>query len=398
MNDEFPKRFTGWFIPRDVVELYIADKLTQTEVFLLAMIDCLVGERGCYASNEYLAKQLRMKEDTVSKAVSRLIKMELLEQVAFNGRQRILVACWSEKAHQTRIRILARLGSRSDAESDENQRVVPMNRDSIDKKITDAPKARVGESGGGGFFGEAKQFTFPEKAAKRLEGIVRAARKHSPTANTKNWPKEFEQLMKDGVDKDRIKTAVDWYADAIGQEFVPQIYSAKAFRTKFDALESAMARKDKKAARTSPGDVPDTVQAIYGSLILDLTWPKGSKTQLIECIMQSCSNYDKTREMVIAWRDRLKLEEEKSGWESGLPGVLTAMLDIYLKGVDAFVEQWFREVHRQVTNWAAWSGELRGYIFTPTHKLFQRRFIEYGGDVEALQTELTSLNAPADEN
>jgi hypothetical protein len=62
---------------------------------LLAWIDALYCKEhgGCYASNEYFAKKLRLKENTINILISKLVKLGLVERVSFNGRQRILRAC-----------------------------------------------------------------------------------------------------------------------------------------------------------------------------------------------------------------------------------------------------------------------------------------------------------------
>jgi hypothetical protein len=63
--------------------------------------------KGCWASNEYLAKIFNVKPDTISKAIAGLTKLKLVGQVYFDGRLRI-------------IKILPCLGEKSYADPDKN--------------------------------------------------------------------------------------------------------------------------------------------------------------------------------------------------------------------------------------------------------------------------------------
>lgn len=91
MNEPKP-RFTGLFIPAEIWEI---EGLTLMEINLLAWIDALYCKEhgGCFASNEYLAKQMKgIKENTIAKSITKLRGMGLIEDVSFNGRQRVIRA------------------------------------------------------------------------------------------------------------------------------------------------------------------------------------------------------------------------------------------------------------------------------------------------------------------
>jgi len=97
--------FKGVWIPKEV---YLNDSLTWVEKILLVEIDSLDNERGCYAGNTYFATFLGVKENTISKSITKLKTLNLIEQVSFDGRQRV-------------IKIKGRLGFKSKAELDKNQ-------------------------------------------------------------------------------------------------------------------------------------------------------------------------------------------------------------------------------------------------------------------------------------
>ena len=86
--------------------------------------------------------------------------------------------------------------------------------------------------------------------ATRLVGIVKSQKRIKVgKQRLKSWGKEIRKLNRiDGVDKERIAKALDWYGQHIGGQYVPVIESGKAFRDKFLRLEDAMTRE----ARAGP--------------------------------------------------------------------------------------------------------------------------------------------------
>lgn len=63
--------FKGIWIPR---EIWLSEDLSITEKVLLVEIDSLDNESGCFASNEYFAKFLKISKDRVSRLISGLCK------------------------------------------------------------------------------------------------------------------------------------------------------------------------------------------------------------------------------------------------------------------------------------------------------------------------------------
>lgn len=83
--------FKGVWIVRDV---WLDKRLNALEKVILTEIDSLDnGERGCYASNKYLAEFCQCSETKVSTAVSKLVKLGYLRVQSFDGRQRTLKSC-----------------------------------------------------------------------------------------------------------------------------------------------------------------------------------------------------------------------------------------------------------------------------------------------------------------
>lgn len=81
------RAFKGVWIPADI---WLNKNLTIYEKAIYAEIDSLDGEKHCWASNEYLAEFCQMSIPTISRAITHLIELGLIERVSFDGRQRIL--------------------------------------------------------------------------------------------------------------------------------------------------------------------------------------------------------------------------------------------------------------------------------------------------------------------
>ena len=80
--------FKGIWIP---AEVWLDERLNPLEKVILMEIDSLdCGEKGCYASNEYIAEFCKCSESKVAHTVTRLIELGYVSRESFDGRQRIL--------------------------------------------------------------------------------------------------------------------------------------------------------------------------------------------------------------------------------------------------------------------------------------------------------------------
>lgn len=92
------RSFKGVWIPSEV---YLDGRLNALEKIILAEIDSLdVGERGCFATNQYIASFCQCSERKVTEAISKLIRFGYIRQENFNGRSRILRSCIANSARQ----------------------------------------------------------------------------------------------------------------------------------------------------------------------------------------------------------------------------------------------------------------------------------------------------------
>lgn len=90
-KDQPQTRFTGLWIPAELLEIR---ELHMTTVMLAAWIHALDDPNnkhgGCFASNEFLADKLRVKPNTVAKALTELRKLKIIEDKSFDGRTRVI--------------------------------------------------------------------------------------------------------------------------------------------------------------------------------------------------------------------------------------------------------------------------------------------------------------------
>ena len=94
--------FKGVWIPK---EIWLNTDLSIIEKVLLVEIDSLDNsERGCFASNEYLASFVQLSEGRVANIISDLKKRKFIIQVFFDGRNRGLRINKSESSFNENVK------------------------------------------------------------------------------------------------------------------------------------------------------------------------------------------------------------------------------------------------------------------------------------------------------
>lgn len=87
-NKEQKEGTKGIWIPGEVA---FNKKITETDKFVWWIIDSLdCSKKHCYVSNEYIAKRLGFKNQTISNSIAKLKEHGYIIQVSFNGRKRVL--------------------------------------------------------------------------------------------------------------------------------------------------------------------------------------------------------------------------------------------------------------------------------------------------------------------
>ena len=91
--------FKGVWIPK---EIWLNENLSAIDKIIFTEINSLDSdEHGCFASNEYLAKFCQVSTVTVSRSISKLCNLGLLEIKSFDGRHRELKSSLIKMIRQT---------------------------------------------------------------------------------------------------------------------------------------------------------------------------------------------------------------------------------------------------------------------------------------------------------
>ena len=76
---------------------------------------------------------------------------------------------------------------------------------------------------------------------------------HHTALQLKTWTNDIRQLVENNkVDVTRIKKALRWYKQHIGQQYVPVIESGRSLKDKFTGLEDAMKREGQEYGNNKP--------------------------------------------------------------------------------------------------------------------------------------------------
>ena len=99
MTDDLTRDFKGVWIPK---EIWLDERLNTIDKIILIEIDSLDStEEGCFASNKYLADFCQCTETTISTSINKLIKLEYLKLLKFDGRKRYLKSSLKKIERQT---------------------------------------------------------------------------------------------------------------------------------------------------------------------------------------------------------------------------------------------------------------------------------------------------------
>lgn len=213
-------------------------------------------------------------------------------------------------------------------------------------------------------------------AAKLQEALKRRLNYRKAWNQTK-WADEF-RLLRDTLDQDtdRLEAVLDWYCDHAGKEYVPEAFSAGSFRGKFLAVEQQMKR------RLADAPLPLSPEATQVLAKVDhLVWPKGAKVGLPNLVQRSLDNY-------VAFGARLKaLDAQMTGGghafrlRVAFGTIHHRVKGEYLGGNVSTIRKWVERVHEMVADWDDWSGNLKPWAWSVTHKLVQQ-------DVESLGSKV----------
>ena len=218
----------GIWIP---IEIWDNETLSMTDKHVYAEIDSFCGDgKSCFAGNEWLAQKLHISESSVRSSIAKLKKMELVEQVSFDGRKRYLKAdCHSSilRVPDSGMQTAKKQTQKEDAKSDnyiENKELTPQQETPISTgTITD--KNIYSED------------TDSYKLASYLFKKILERNPGHKQPNMQQWCKHVDLMLRiDKRDKREVAEVIAWcQQDSFWQN---NILSTAKLRQHFDQLNA----------------------------------------------------------------------------------------------------------------------------------------------------------------
>ena len=120
--------FKGVWIPK---EIWLNENLTITEKVIFVEIDSLDNENHCIASNEYFAKFCDCSESKVTKAISKLQALGMIEVISFDGRHRKIRVVKSTEQGSKKYEAESEKVRANNIDNKLNNNIVPKGKDTL---------------------------------------------------------------------------------------------------------------------------------------------------------------------------------------------------------------------------------------------------------------------------
>ena len=227
--------FKGIWIP---AEVWLDERLNPLEKVILMEIDSLdCGEKGCYASNEYIAGFCQCSESKVAHAVTRLVELGYVSRKSFDGRQRILQSRLAKFARQNSKVCKADVQNLQESNIDSNIDISS----SIKKEYKESP--------------QESDFT-----ADVVDYLNEMAGTHyrAGVAKTQSL---IKARVNEGFTEEDFRTVIDKKcADWIGTEYEQYLRPQTLFGTKFESYLNGVPYNNRcQTQKKRPANVPDWV-------------------------------------------------------------------------------------------------------------------------------------------
>ena len=227
--------FKGIWIPAKV---WLDERLNPLEKVILMEIDSLdCGEKGCYASNEYIAGFCQCSESKVAHAVTRLVELGYVSRKSFDGRQRILQSRLAKFARQNSKVCKSDVQNLQESNIDSNIDISS----SIKKEYKESPKERD--------FAVSVVDYLNEKAGTHYRaGVAKTQSLIKARANEGFTEADFRTVID--------KKCSDW----IGTEYEQYLRPQTLFGTKFESYLNGVPYNNRcQTQKKRPANVPDWV-------------------------------------------------------------------------------------------------------------------------------------------
>ena len=227
--------FKGIWIPAKV---WLDERLNPLEKVILMEIDSLdCGDKGCYASNEYIAGFCQCSESKVAHAVTRLVELGYVSRKSFDGRQRILQSRLAKFARQNSKVCKSDVQNLQESNIDSNIDISS----SIKKEYKESPQERD--------FAVSVVDYLNEKAGTHYRaGVAKTQSLIKARANEGFTEADFRTVID--------KKCSDW----IGTEYEQYLRPQTLFGTKFESYLNGVPYNNRcQTQKKRPANVPDWV-------------------------------------------------------------------------------------------------------------------------------------------
>ena len=264
--------FKGIWIP---AEVWLDERLNPLEKVILMEIDSLdCGDKGCYASNEYIAEFCQCSESKVAHAVTRLVELGYVSRKSFDGRQRILQSRLAKFAMQNSKVCKSDVQNLQESNIDSNIDIIS----SIKKEYKESPKESDFTAAVVDYLNE-KAGTHYRAGVAKTQSLIKAR------ANEGFTEADFRTVID--------KKCADW----IGTEYEQYLRPQTLFGTKFESYLNQIPQQNRIDSRliTSPQKntvprekrlpwVPDEVYNLpdFGYITSDV-YPYDGTIEYIDC-------------------------------------------------------------------------------------------------------------------
>jgi len=347
--------FQRGFVPVELFHLVADGRLNTQEVWLALIIHGLDhGPRGCYASNEYLAKAVGAKNtSTIRRQLAKIKGLGLVQQVAFDGRVRTLRATWGLPLECAKMHTLPV----QKCTPDKIPKEVSILSGPTDTDHTAISKHKI-EKEDEMFFEqyETKKHHTNEdiKLATQLRQAVRGMKKHI-NPNLEKWADQIAILTR-RFPPAEVAAVLGWYCTNITHPRMYHAWSGEKFKLRYEEIRAWCHKEN------TPTATPDGVEDGIIKQLEQLTWPHGAGTGVPGAVcawyrffsewLDECRRQADTMEgatTTTTGATRAALHNKAQRWHGAIEAFGTPR---------GFVTWWFRRYHANVVVWDKWSGKF----------------------------------------
>ena len=403
MTEQHQKQFTGWWIPAEAVLAFEQGAVSATGLLLLATVDSLTNKRdrvGCFASNGYLAKKLKVNERTISRSLRTLMEAGLLIELECGKGRRELSTKWSyttlertKKTYSTNCRTHPTIcRNPSDKLSDGSLYYPSGNR--VKEETSDSSRGSANPRGRSvDLLGASAAITAEAQRdldrAQRLYDILHSKHRITSRPSIKKWADSF-RILRQHVPESKIDESLSWFAIHVGERFVPSIQSAVSFRKKFVSLCDAIAREQEEQVEESEAlDLTETEEKLVDK-VLAMEWPRGDEEELARVVVLSYRNCKEFR-LALA---RTKVGIGQQSYKTHVRQKLKYLVPV--------ITSHFESVLSSVKDWKQWSGSFRSYVWTCSNtsvgRVMEKHAREYTGNAKAWSKLVMAVQKESNED